>query len=91
MRYPFWRVLDKEYLARTRLAQSDDEGLRPTGLLLFNVAQKIRAWTKDNVQALDGFFNDFLINEAKRMWGIVSESFSVQQWGKSNECFMNQY
>ncbi|WP_422451107.1 hypothetical protein [Endozoicomonas sp. ALB091] len=81
-------ALDREHLLKTLLTKADYEGLYPTDLLLFNVAKRIREWPEDNVQALASFSNDFLINEAKSLWITVSESLSVEQSGKSIECFM---
>ncbi|MGO0307851.1 hypothetical protein ACTL6P_14820 [Endozoicomonas acroporae] len=81
-------ALDREHLLKTLLTKADYEGLYPTDLLLFNVAIRIREWPEDNVQALASFSNDFLINEAKSLWITVSESLSVEQSGKSIECFI---
>ncbi|MBO9481028.1 hypothetical protein [Salinisphaera sp. G21_0] len=81
-------ALDREHLLKTLLTKADYEGLHPTDLLLFNVAKRIREWPEDNVQALASYSNDFLINEAKSLWITVSESLSVEQSGKSIECFM---
>ncbi len=81
-------ALDKEYLVKTLLTQADWEGLCPSDLLLFNIAKRIREWPEDKEQALTSFCNDFMINEAKSMWIIASESLSVEQSGKSIDCFM---
>lgn len=81
-------ALDRQHLLKTLLAQTDYEGLHPTDLLLFNVAKRIRKWPEDNNRALKSYCNDFLINEAKRLWITVSESLSVEQSCQSVECFM---
>lgn len=81
-------ALDKEYLIKMLLTQADDEGLYPTDLLLFNVAKRLREWPENNEQALTSYCNDFLINEAKSMWIIVSESCTVEQLCRSIGYFM---
>lgn len=79
---------DREHIIKMLLAQTDSEGLRPTDLLLFNVAKRIREWPEDNEQALTSFCNDFLLNDAKTMWRAASKSLSVEQLRRSIECFM---
>ncbi|WP_257296890.1 hypothetical protein [Endozoicomonas sp. YOMI1] len=81
-------ALDREHLLKSLLAKADYEGHHATDLLLFNVAKRIREWPEDNVQALASYCNDFLINEARSLWITVSESLSVEQSGKSIDCFM---
>ena len=79
---------DREHIIKMLLAQTDSEGLRPTDLLLFNVAKRIREWPEDNEQALTSFCNDFLLNDAKTMWKTASSSLSVEQLHHSMACFM---
>ena len=81
-------ALDKEYMIKTLLTQTDCEGLSPADLLLFNIAKRIREWPETNEKALTGYCHDFLIKDAKTLWIIASESFSVEQLRGSIECFM---
>ena len=81
-------ALDKEYMIKTLLTQTDCEGLSPADLLLFNIAKRIREWPEANEKTLTGYCNDFLIKDAKTMWIIASEAFSVEQLRSSIECFM---
>ena len=81
-------ALDKEYMIKTLLTQTDCEGLSPADLLLFNIAKRIRAWPGTNEKALTGYCHDFLIKDAKTLWIIASELFSVEQLHGSIECFM---
>ena len=79
---------DREHIIKMLLAQTDNEGLYPTDLLLFNVAKRIREWPEDNEQALTSYCNDFLLNDAKTMWKAASSSLSVEQLRRSMTCFM---
>ena len=81
-------ALDKEYMIKTLLTQTDCEGLSPADLLLFNIAKRIREWPETNEKALTSYCHDFLIKDAKTLWIIASESFSVEQLHGSIECFM---
>ena len=81
-------ALDKEYMIKTLLTQTDCEDLSPADLLLFNIAKRVREWPEANEKALTGYCHDFLNKDAKTMWIIASESFSVEQLRGSIECFM---
>lgn len=81
-------ALNKGLLLQELLTQTDYEGLLPSDLLLFNIGRRIREWPQQNEQALNGFYEKFLINEFKSMWKLAAESLTVEQLHKTIECFM---
>lgn len=81
-------ALNKGLLLQELLTQTDCEGLLPSDLLLFNIGRRIREWPQQNEQALNGFYEKFLINEFKSMWKLAAESLTVEQLHKTIECFM---
>ncbi|MDP0589587.1 MAG: hypothetical protein QS748_10520 [Candidatus Endonucleobacter bathymodioli] len=78
---------NSNFLLQKLLVQFDVNNRLPGDILCFRIGETIKDWSKDTT-SLSSYCNEFMINDLKHMWGIMSITLDNTQLLNSVEWFM---